>query len=291
MQSARGFEYGVRHIISPQSGLLCDVLLGILDIDRTQIEFLLQLGCIYVKGQREVQNIFIEQEDYIRVHTKPRRFLADDGLWKTRIAFQNSDFVVVKKISGLPVHASVDNLQENVQAYVEKALGQKVFLTHRLDVPTRGLLVYAKNEKFQSAFNKLLIERGMSKIYRALVHGEKIPRGLVTHYMEPSPRAPKTVSTEAKPDWQECQLEILNCRLWEPGISEVRIKLITGRTHQIRAQMSALGYPIVGDVSYGAPRQWLEDRIELEAAELSFTNPLTGEEHHLRVDEDDYLID
>ncbi|MFS4461231.1 RluA family pseudouridine synthase [Bdellovibrio sp. HCB2-146] len=291
MQSARGFEYGVRHIISPQSGLLCDVLLGILDIDRTQIEFLLQLGCIYVKGQREIQNIFIEKEDYLRVHTKPRRFLADDGLWKTRIVFQNSDFVVVKKISGLPVHASVDNLKENVQAYVEKAIGQKVLLTHRLDVPTRGLIVYAKTEQFQSAFNKLLIERGMNKIYRALVHGEKIPLGLVTHYMEPSPRAPKTVSTEAKTDWQECQLEVLNYRLWEPGISEVRIKLITGRTHQIRAQMSALGYPIVGDVSYGAARQWLEDRIELEAAELSFTNPLSGEIHHFRADEDNYLID
>jgi 23S rRNA pseudouridine1911/1915/1917 synthase len=284
MQSARGFEYGVRHIISPQSGLLCDVLLSNLDVDLPQLEFLLQMGSIYHNGVRVSKNIFIESGDYLRVHTRPRRFLPDDGKWRSRIAFENEYFLVIKKIAGLPVHASVDNIRENVQAYVEAAVGYPVFLTSRLDVPTRGLLVYAKTEAFQSAFNKILIERGIEKIYRAQVHGKNIPKGMMTHYMEPSPRAPKKVSTEPHEGWQECQLEILGSRYWEEGeggITEARIRLITGRTHQIRAQLSAAGFPIVGDVAYGAPREWVEDRIELEAVELSFTNPLTGEHHQI----------
>lgn len=281
MQSARGFEYGVRHIISPQSGFLCDVLLSNLDVDLSQLEFLLQIGAIYHKGTRVSKNIFIEKEDYIRVHTKPRRFLPDDGKWRSRIAFENEHFLVIKKVSGLPVHASVDNILENVQAYVEAAVGHPVFLTSRLDVPTRGLLVYAKTEAFQTAFNKILIARECDKIYRAQVHGKNIPKGLMTHYMEPSPRAPKTVSTEAHEGWQECQLEVIGSRYWEEGITEVRIRLITGRTHQIRAQMAASGFPIVGDVTYGAPKEWVDDRIELEAVELLFTNPLTGEHHHI----------
>lgn len=285
MQSARGFEYGVRHIISPQSGLLCDVLLSNLDVDLPQLEFLLHMGSIYHKGVRVHKNLLIQEGDYLRVHTKPRRFLPDDGKWRSRLAFENEHFLVIKKIAGLPVHASVDNIRENVQAYVEAAVGYPVFLTSRLDVPTRGLLVYAKTEAFQSAFNKILIERACEKIYRAQVHGKNIPKGLMTHYMEPSPRAPKTVSTEPHEGWQECQLEVLGSRYWEEGegtgITEARIRLITGRTHQIRAQLSAAGFPIVGDVAYGAPREWVEDRIELEAVELSFTNPLTGEHHQI----------
>ncbi len=282
MQSARGFEYGVRHIISPQSGRLSDILLGILDILPAQVEFFLQLGSIYVEGQRTHLDLDIKEGSYIRVHSKPRRFLPDDGQWHNRTLFEDENFVVVRKVSGLPVHASVDNVLENVQSYAQKALGVPLLLTHRLDVPTRGLLVYAKTTAFQTGFNKLLIDRGMQKIYCAQVHGSDIPLGLMTHYMEPSPRAPKNVSVLRQDGWQECQLNVLNSFKVSPVRSEVRIELLTGRTHQIRAQMSKAGFPIVGDVAYGAPREWSEDRIELEARELAFVNPLTGEAHHFK---------
>ncbi len=283
MQSARGFEYGVRHIISPQSGAVCDVLLGILDLDRTQIEFLLDLGSIYLNHQRLKEDSSVSVGDYLRVHTKPRRFVADDTQWASRILFQNEHFLVAKKISGLPVHASVDNHKEHLQAYLAKTVGRELFVTHRLDVPTRGLIVYAKTLPFQTAFNKLLIQREMKKIYRALVHGQALNPGVVTHYMEPSPRAPKVVSHEALPGWQDCVLEILNIRLLDNNHSELKIQLHTGRTHQIRAQLGYEKHPIIGDHAYGAEKIYVEDKIELEACELEFINPLTGEWHHFSI--------
>ena len=102
-------------------------------------------------------------------------------------------------------------------------------------------------------------------------------------WLEPSPRAPKVVSKEQQPKWQECLLEILEFSKLENGLGEARIKLHTGRTHQIRAQLSVEGHPIVGDVAYGALKVWEEERIELEACELAFTNPLTGENHEFKI--------
>nr|BFD59963.1 RluA family pseudouridine synthase [Bdellovibrio sp. CKG001] len=283
MQSARGFEYGVRHILSPQSGGLCDVLLSNLELDREQIQFLLQLGAIYHNHQRVTENSSVSSGDYIRVHTKPRRFPANDGQWLSRLVFQNEHFLVVNKTSGLPVHASVDNLHENLQSYLQQTLQQNIYVTHRLDVPTRGLIVYAKTAEFQTEFNKLLIQRELRKVYRARVQGQDLSTGLLRHFMEPSPRAPKVVSKEAQPKWQECLLEILEFSKLENNQGLAKIKLHTGRTHQIRAQLGAEGHPIVGDFAYGAEKLWEEERIELEACELAFTNPLTGESHEFKI--------
>lgn len=290
MQSARGFEYGVKHIISPLAPLpedslpprVSDILLSTTDLDLKQIENLLNLGAIYLEGQRLQENLVISPGTYLRVHTKPRRFPKNDGQWAQRILFENTHFIVINKISGLPVHASVDNLRENVQAYVQEALGQPVFLTHRLDVPTRGLIVYGKTAEFQTAFNKMLIARELKKIYRARVN-KKPSLGMLIHYMEPSPRAPKKVLREEQFGWQQCVLEILSATLLADGTYELKIHLHTGRTHQIRAQLGFEGCPIVGDHTYGAEKIWDEDKIELEACELEFTNPLTMEQHHFKI--------
>lgn len=280
MQSARGFEYGVRHIISPESGRLSDVLLGTLQLHSEEFEFLLRMGSIYLNHIRISENLEVTREDYIRVHTKPRRFLPKDDSWPERIVFQNEDFVVLNKPSGLPVNASVDNIVEHTQNYLEETLGTKLFGTHRLDVATSGLIVFAKNKVFQSEFNKLFIERDVVKIYEAEVRGSVQTLGLIRHFMEPSPRAPKTVSADPQEKWLECLLEIHSIEHLE-GKSKLRIQLHTGRTHQIRAQLSALGFPIIGDKAYGGenlPSTY--ETIRLRAAELKFTNPLTQEFHH-----------
>lgn len=282
MQSARGFEYGVRHILSPQSGELIDVLLSTLEIGRDEVLFLLHMGCIYLNHKRVTENHSLSMGDYIRVHTKPRRFPGRDDNWKERVLQNNDHFIVVNKKSGIPVHASVDNLHENLQSYLEHSLGCRLYVTHRLDVPTQGLIVYAKTLEFQTEFNRLLIQRDVQKIYRATVSSPGPTVGLIRHYMEPSPRAPKTVSIEAHEQWQECLLEILeNTALGDT--TELRIRLLTGRTHQIRAQLGALGFPIRGDVAYGAVKLWDEEKIDLEACELRFSNPLTGESYHFKI--------
>lgn len=280
MQSERGFEYGVKHIISPMSGSVRDVLLSILDLNADEVDFLIHLGSIYLNHSRIADNVSVSSGDYLRVHTKPRRFPKGNVDFTKRIVFENDHFVVVNKVSGIPVHGSVDNIQENLQSYMEEVLKQKLYVTHRLDVPTNGLIVYAKTVEFQTAFNKLLIAREIKKIYRAKIEGHAPAQKILTHYMEPSPRAPKVLSHEPKDKWQECVLEILEVKE-HPKPTELRIHLHTGRTHQIRAQLGYEKSPIIGDHAYGAEKRWDEEKIELTACELQFINPLTGESHHL----------
>ncbi len=275
MQSARGFEYGVRHILSPQSGLISDILINTLALNSIEIQFLLNIGGVYLNGKRISEDLSIPTGAYLRIHTKPRRFPVLDIDWKNLIVYSNEDFLIVNKPSGIPVHASVDNLQENLHFSFQKELAIPLFVTHRLDVPTRGLILFAKSAVFQNAFNTLLAERKIKKTYVALVEGHHISTGIIRHYMQPSPRAPKNVCSTAQPGWQECLLEISSSTNQPGGLSELKINLLTGRTHQIRAQLAAQGAPIVGDVAYGAKKAYSEDKIELEARELEFTCPKT----------------
>src|SRR5690606_29437842 len=112
-------------------------------------------GSVYLNQTRIFEDLDIENQDYIRVHTKPRRFLPKGSDWENRIIYDDPHFVVVNKPAGLPVNASVDNVLENVQRYLEETLDQKLFGTHRLDVPTSGLLIFAKTASTQSEINKL----------------------------------------------------------------------------------------------------------------------------------------
>lgn len=270
-QYNNGFEYGVKHILSPKSGSLSEILMSELNLSADQLTNLLHLGSIYLEGQRQLHEKIISEGDYIRVHTKPRRFPNNNYQWQERIIFENENFIVVNKPAGLPVHPSVDNCRENLQRYLSDFLQQEIFITHRLDVPTSGLLVLAKSRGFLPVFNHLLAQRGVQKIYRARVQGFALEEGLYTHYMEPSPRAPKKVSLTAQDHWQECRLRLFDVRDFpDTHEQEVRVELLTGRTHQIRAQLSALGAPICGDVMYGASKKYDLEKIDLEAEYLNF---------------------
>lgn len=277
---AAGHHYGVKHLKAQASTTLTKTLQEQLNLSCSEIELLLNLGAVYLNEKRlpkKSHDFLLNPEDYLRVHTQPRRFpvrLLDEAFsTKKLIHFEHPDFYILSKPSGLPVHASVDNTEENLIAFLEKTLGEKLYITHRLDVPTSGLIFIARNLEAQKKFNQLLSEMNVTKIYKALVHGiYQGPRQL-THFMQPSPRAPKVVSSEKIAGWLTCQLEILDCEEQFGTHSLLSLKLETGRTHQIRAQLSSLGHPIVGDKSYGSPVTLDDphvDKIALEAFFLSF---------------------
>jgi 23S rRNA pseudouridine1911/1915/1917 synthase len=265
--SSQGFEYGVKHFANTNGALLVDIIVSTLQITPTEVQVLLKLGAIYVNNQRQTLNNFIDAQQTIRVHTKPRRYNCNFD-WRSKVVFENADFVVLNKPSGIPSHPSVDNIIENALAQTSEALQSPLFITHRLDTLTEGLIVYAKNNQFVRAFNIQLQNQLIEKKYCALVETTRELPARLIHYMEPSPRAPKKVSATAVESWAFCELEILE----QKKIGDytwVKINLLTGRTHQIRSQFSEVGAPIVGDQMYGAQKTW-NGRIALRACELQF---------------------
>jgi 23S rRNA pseudouridine1911/1915/1917 synthase len=184
---------------------------------------------------------------------------------------EDDDVVVVDKPAGLPVHALVDNVSENLISYLEDLRGGSLLITHRLDVETSGLVLLAKNPTAQARLNRAFAEGTVKRTYSAYTLNA-VAVGRHVHYMEPSPRAPKTVSSTPAEGWSHCSLEVLCCEElagetsvisearteWKvsaplPRMFRVEIVLQTGRPQQIRAQLSALGAPIIGDTSYGSP--------------------------------------
>jgi 23S rRNA pseudouridine1911/1915/1917 synthase len=252
----------IEHILTDQTASLSSLLAKQLSLSKEKTEQLLWLGAIYenklrLKCPKNQQDPIIQAGTYLRVHLQPRRFSLDLEHLKTRVLDETEDLVVIDKPAGLPVHPTLDNQRENALAAFGEILGRRLFITHRLDVGTSGLLLFAKTAAEQSRLNILFEKSQVRKIYRAVVHGVDVPVGLVTHFMKPSERAPRVVVPNEvpgqTPGWLPCRMKILTSEEVFAQHSELLIELLTGRTHQIRAQLAEMGFPIRGDQMYGSP--------------------------------------
>lgn len=263
------------HALATEEAPLTAALKTIPEIAHTAFDELFHLGAVYLNHHRIRENQMLKAGDYVRVHLDPRRFsVAFD--FKAQIFFENDHFLVFNKPSGIPVHATVDNWVENVIFQIKQELDIDLFVTHRIDIATSGLLVYAKTKTFQSQFNKLIRLGKVQKFYRAKTLIE-VQEGEIIHYMQPSPRAPKIVTNIETPGYDRCHLTVQRC--FKNGDDyEVDIELHTGRTHQIRAQLGYLGAPIVGDQMYGSISPLSSrDEIALTCSALKFIDPTSGE--------------
>jgi len=130
-------------------------------------------------------------------------------------------------------------------------------------------VVLSKTKEFCSVFHGLIREKQVKKVYLALTTAP-VSTGIITHYMRPVNRAPRLVSEDHIGKWYLCQMEVLDCKkvTWpnslirkaysvndcgwpqQEAAYECRINLLTGKTHQIRAQLAAVGTPIIGDSAY-----------------------------------------
>jgi 23S rRNA pseudouridine1911/1915/1917 synthase len=278
VKSERTGQGRIAHHVTNEDLSVAECLRKHFRLDEARIDELLSLGAIYSNKRRIFENRKLAKGAYLRIHLEPKRFPVESIDWKSRIVATHRDFLVVNKPPGIPVHASLDNVRDNVLQQLRDATGQYLLVTQRLDVPVGGLMVLARNPDFQRRFNTWLAERKVIKIYRALV--EQAPAvGLHVHYMEPSERSPKRVTLEERPGWARCELTVRSMREIPGHGIEVEIELHTGRTHQIRAQLGALGSPVKGDRTYGSSvRQ--EGFISLFASSLSWPSPGRPPEHY-----------
>ncbi|KAL5775431.1 hypothetical protein ACOSP7_012988 [Xanthoceras sorbifolium] len=215
---------------------------------------------------------FVEAGTYIRVHVHPKRFPRCYEIdWKSRIIAVTESYVVLDKPAGTSVGGTTDNIEESCATFATRALKltAPLYTTHQIDNCTEGCVVLARTKEYCSVFHGKIREKKVKKLYLALV-STPLPNGLITHYMRPVNTAPRLVSEDFVKGWQLCQLEVLECKevLWPDSTIEekyrvegcgwpskdyayeCKINLLTGRTHQVRAQLAACGAPIVGDSMY-----------------------------------------
>lgn len=201
--------------------------------------------------------------------------------------YKDNNFIVCIKPAGVLSTDEKGGMPSLVREYLgdEKACVRTV---HRLDQVVSGLMVLARNPETASELSRQIRDDEFGKSYLAVVHGT-LPgkEGRMTDLLLRSKEERKTyVVTERGKDVQEAILdyEVLG---ETSSLSLVKIKLITGRTHQIRCQFSSRGLPIMGDRKYST----LDDGcdIALWSYSLSFTNPTDGRQMNFRHKPPEYL--
>ena len=211
-------------------------------------EELLREGCVYVDQRRVRSDLDLREGQVVRVHTRQKRF-PFPGALRERINFENDDFLVLDKPSDFPTHPTLDNFRENAKVRLEEEMGIQLYTTHRLDVPTQGLLILAKKPEAQTKINKSFSLGRVDKIYRMICE-KKVPGGHHVHFINPETKVPRETSLQEDADWWRCELLVDRCEPHSLGFG-TQVILLTGKTHQVRTQMKALGAPLLGDPVYG----------------------------------------
>ena len=169
------------------------------------------------------------------------------------ILYSDKQIAVIVKPVGLDSEAQVPQA-------IKDALGGEVFPIHRLDLNVGGVMVYARTKQAAAALSKAVQEGTMVKEYVAQVHGTPPESGDWTDYLFKDSRKNKVfVVKKERKGVKQARLEFTNLHPGETSL--VRIRLHTGRSHQIRVQFSSRGFPLVGDHKYGARDEYATPRL------------------------------
>lgn len=210
-----------------------------------------------------------------------RTFTIDD----VPILYEDNSVLVVVKPQNIPSQADASgdlDLLSLLKNYVKDKYGKPgnvyLGLVHRLDRPTGGVMVFAKNSKSAERLSKQIVEGEMNKYYLTTVVGCPNERkATLVHYLKKNSLTNNVyVATFGDHDAKRAELsyEVLQTA---GDVSLCKVQLGTGRSHQIRVQMSAIGAPVFGDVRYGGDTLMKGANLALWAYKLEFTHPVKGE--------------
>lgn len=203
----------------------------------------------------------------------------------SRILFEDNHLIIVNKLPGELVQGDITGdipLLEKVREYIRLTYDKpgNVFtgLIHRLDRPTSGIVVFAKTSKALTRMNAVFEKRDVEKIYWAIVQGApSLESSTLTHWLKKDRQ--KNKSFYYPKEIPGSKKAVLHYKVLKKltHYSLLEVKLDTGRHHQIRVQLSAIGCPIKGDLKYGFARSNRDASICLHARSISFVHPVHKE--------------
>lgn len=202
-----------------------------------------------------------------------------------QVLHEDNHLIIVNKRPGDIVQGDKTGdlpLSEVVKEYIKNKYNKpgKVYLgvVHRLDRPTSGIVVFSKTSKALPRLNKLFKEKDAKKTYWAIVkNAPPKQEDRLVHYMKRNPKQNKSYAhVKEVPDSKRAELEYRVVKELN-NYFLLEIDLHTGRHHQIRSQLSAVGSPIKGDLKYGFGRSNKDASIHLHARKLSFVHPVKKE--------------
>lgn len=173
-------------------------------------------------------------------------------------------------------------LSEIIKKYIKEKYNKPgdVFLgvVHRLDRPVSGVVLFARTSKALSRLNEMLKNREIKKIYWAVVKDRppEITAHLIHHIYRDQEKNKSFIVSEKRKDAKKAEL-IYSLLKSSDNYHLVEVELLTGRHHQIRAQLAYIGCPIKGDLKYGFPRSNPDASIHLHARSIEFIHPVKGE--------------
>jgi 23S rRNA pseudouridine1911/1915/1917 synthase len=205
-------------------------------------------------------------------------------LEKKDILFEDNHLLIVNKPAGILVQqdkeATTDNLEERAKAYIKekyKKVGEAYLgVSHRIDRPVSGVVILTKTSKALARVNEDFREKKVKKTYWAIVEGRIDDDQMeLVHYIAKNQDMNKSFAyKKEKPGSQRAELKFKVLEMFD-RYTLIEVDLITGRHHQIRCQLSAIGHPIRGDVKYGAKRAIEDQAICLHSRSITLTHPVT----------------
>jgi 23S rRNA pseudouridine1911/1915/1917 synthase len=260
---------------------------------RSQLQRFIEEGCVRLAGQPARSNHRVRPGETFEVDLpEPVDATPAGEDLPLPIVYQDSDIVVVDKPAGMVVHPAaghesgtmVNALLHHVDDLSGVGGERRPGIVHRLDRGTSGLMVIAKHDAAHQELARQFHDREVEKEYVALVWGVVQAGRRIEEPIGRDPVNRKKMSARARRS-REAVTRIARVMHVNPALTLAQIAIHTGRTHQIRVHLSAIGHPVVGDSLYGGVRRRVAadiravmrlDRPFLHAARLAFKHPADG---------------
>jgi len=244
---------------------------------RSFVQRIIQEGALRVDGEAASASYRVRGGEHVEARL-PERDLAPEEI-PVPVVFEDEFMLIIDKPARLVVHPGAGNPSGTlVNALLDRGIAggedpSRPGIVHRLDRDTSGLMVVAKGEPAYSRLVEMMAERRVRRVYRAVVVGEGLPEtGTVDSPVGRDPDNPTLMAAGVgKP--AVTHFEVLR---EVGGHAMLGVRLETGRTHQIRVHLAAIGHPVYADPLYGTAVPGR--RLWLHAERLAFAHPVTGEE-------------